>query len=220
MCGGDRQRNSTWYFETVLPAPQRTSTSCRCWGIGIACSDVVARPRWPTLSGMSRNTVIRATSEVEEGVEPSDRLRADGGGDKPAIDKQPGLLSALDELVHPLDAGQPDVAGAAGRRSPPMSWPTSWCVRVTPSQRSWCDACLHQLGYSLQAPSKQKEGTQQPRSRRPVQLPRRDCVRTFTQRRATRHQRAIPRKRSWSASSPTEAPNGTRMARADPDQDP
>jgi hypothetical protein len=30
-----------------------------------------------------------------------------GGGDKPAIDKQPGLLSALDELVHPSTRGNP-----------------------------------------------------------------------------------------------------------------
>ncbi|HXH56838.1 hypothetical protein [Iamia sp.] len=56
-------------------------------------------------SGMSRNTVIKAHGEVEAGVEPSDRQRAPGGGDKAAIDKQPGLLEALDELVHPETPG-------------------------------------------------------------------------------------------------------------------
>ena len=58
-------------------------------------------------SGMSRNTVIKAEAEVVAGIEPSERLRAPGGGDKPLIDKQPGLLEALDELVHPETRGNP-----------------------------------------------------------------------------------------------------------------
>ena len=58
-------------------------------------------------SGMSRNTVIKAEAEVVGGIEPSVRLRAPGGGDKPLIDKQPGLLGALDELVHPETRGNP-----------------------------------------------------------------------------------------------------------------
>ena len=60
-----------------------------------------------TASGMSRNTVIKAEAEVAAGIEPSARLRAPGGGDKPLIDKQPGLLEALDELVHPETRGNP-----------------------------------------------------------------------------------------------------------------
>jgi hypothetical protein len=35
------------------------------------------------------------------------RLRAPGGGDKPLTDKQPGLLEALDDLVHPETRGDP-----------------------------------------------------------------------------------------------------------------
>src|SRR3954466_15310289 len=60
-----------------------------------------------TASGMSRNTVIKAEAEVIAGIEPSVRLRARGGGDKPLVDKQPGLLEALDELVHPETRGNP-----------------------------------------------------------------------------------------------------------------
>ena len=41
------------------------------------------------------------------GIEPSERLRAPGGGDKPLIDNQPGLLEALDELVYPETRGNP-----------------------------------------------------------------------------------------------------------------
>ena len=56
--------------------------------------------------------MIKAVAEVEAGIEPSDRQRAPGGGDKPAIDKQPGLLETLDELVHPDDAWDADVGVA------------------------------------------------------------------------------------------------------------
>ena len=58
-------------------------------------------------SGMSRNTVIKAEIEAREGVEPSDRLRAPGGGYKSLIDTLPGMLEALDELVHPGTRGIP-----------------------------------------------------------------------------------------------------------------
>ena len=46
------------------------------------------------MSGLSRNTVIRAVSEIEEGIEPSDRQRAKGGGlDTRAGRVFPGLPS-------------------------------------------------------------------------------------------------------------------------------
>jgi transposase len=112
-------------------------------------------------SGMGRNTVSKGVREVAEGIAPSDRLRAPGAGDKPAIDKQPGLLEALDELVHP------------GTRGDPMS-PLRWTLRSTyelarelTAQGYRCSAelvrrLLHDMGYSLQAPSKQVEGTGHP----------------------------------------------------------
>ena len=58
-------------------------------------------------SGMSRNTVIKARREVEDGIEPPNACGPPGGGDRPLIDKQPGLLEALDELVHPETRGNP-----------------------------------------------------------------------------------------------------------------
>jgi len=112
-------------------------------------------------SGLSRNTVIKAQAEVEAGIEPSDRLRAPGAGDKPAVDKQPGLLEALDELVHP------------GTRGSPMS-PLRWTLKSTYELARELSAAgfsasaelvrrlLHQMGYSLQAPAKQNEGTSHP----------------------------------------------------------
>lgn len=112
-------------------------------------------------TGMSSSTISKAVREVRAGIAPSDRQRAEGGGDKPAIDKQPGLLEALDELVHPDTRGNP------------MS-PLRWTLKSTyeladtlvgegyKASAELVRRLLHQLGYSLQAPSKQLEGTQHP----------------------------------------------------------
>ncbi len=56
---------------------------------------------------MSRNTVIKAEREVIEGLEPTDRLRAPGGGDKPLTEKQPGLLETLDNWSTPPPGATP-----------------------------------------------------------------------------------------------------------------
>jgi len=58
-------------------------------------------------SKISRKAVIKAQGDVEAGIEPPDRQRALGGGDKPLVDKQSGLLAALDELIHPDTRGNP-----------------------------------------------------------------------------------------------------------------
>lgn len=102
---------------------------------------------------MSRNTVIKAEAEVAAGVEPTSRLRAPGGGDKPLIDKQPGLLETLDELVHPET------------RDNPMSllrWTSKSSTNMAEDLvRQGFDVSLrtalrllHRLGYSLQANAK------------------------------------------------------------------
>jgi hypothetical protein len=112
-------------------------------------------------TGMSSNTVWKAVSDVRVGVEVSDRVRAAGAGHKPAVETQPGLYDALDELVHPETRGTPmsalrwtlkstyqladDLAGRGYRVSAEL-------VR----------RLLHQMGYSLQAPAKQNEGTSHP----------------------------------------------------------
>src|SRR5487761_1764115 len=112
-------------------------------------------------SGMSRNTVIKAEREVTQGVEPSERLRAPGGGDRPLTEKQPGLLDALDKLVHP------------GTRGDPMSllrWTSKSSAKLAEDlvRQGYAVSgrtvlrLLHQLGYSLQANAKVTEGAQHP----------------------------------------------------------
>ncbi len=56
---------------------------------------------------MSRSTVIAGMKEVAGGPSPSGRVRAPGAGPEPRVDTQPGLLEALDELVHPQTRGNP-----------------------------------------------------------------------------------------------------------------
>jgi transposase len=110
-------------------------------------------------SGMSRNTVIKAAAEVALGIEPSDRLRLAGGGDKPLTDKQPGLLEALDELVHPETRGNPMSL---------LRWTSKSSTKLADElERKGFEVSsrtvlrlLHQLGYSLQANAKVTEGRQ------------------------------------------------------------
>jgi transposase len=110
---------------------------------------------------MSTSTLSKAVREVRAGIEPSDRQRKPGGGDRPAIDKQPGLLEALDELVDPETRGSP---------MSPLRWTlkSTYQLAATLSDRGFKVSAelvrrlLKQLGYSLQAPSKQIEGSSHP----------------------------------------------------------
>ena len=112
-------------------------------------------------SGLSRNTVIKAQAEVEAGIEPSARLRAPGAGDKPAIDKQPGLLEALDELVHPT-SGSPACRMLRWTLKSTYELARDLQDRQFKVSAELVRRLLHQMGYSLQAPAKQNEGTAHP----------------------------------------------------------
>ncbi len=148
------------FFSTVMPhlneVQRRVVAGAVAVALGRGGKTAVA-----SASGMSRNTVMKAQGEVEAGVEPSGRLRAPGAGDKPAIEKQPGLLEALDELVHPQTRGTPMSALRWTLKS------TYELARELQAQGFRVSAelvrrLLHQLGYSLQAPAKQNEGAQHP----------------------------------------------------------
>ncbi len=148
------------FFDVVLPhmneVQRRVVAGAAAEMLGRGGKSAVA-----SASGMSRNTVIKAVAEVAAGVEPSDRLRAPGGGDKPLIDKQPGLLEALDELVHPETRGNPMSL---------LRWTAKSSTNLAEdlvrqgfqvSSRTVL-RLLHSLGYSLQANAKVTEGRQHP----------------------------------------------------------
>ncbi len=114
-------------------------------------------------SGMSSRTVSKAAIEVRSGrVGPGDgRVRRVGGGDKPAIEKQPGLLEALDELVDPDSRGTPlsglRWTGKSVRRLARELRERGFVISAESVRK-----LLHKLGYSLQANAKTAEGSQHP----------------------------------------------------------
>jgi len=146
------------FFDVVLPHMNELQRRV----VAGAASEMLGRggkTAVATASGMSRNTVIKAESEVGAGIEPSVRLRAVGGGDKLLIDKQPGLLAALDELVHPATRGNPMSL---------LRWTSKSSTKLAEdlvgqgfdvSSRTVL-RLLHRLGYSLQANAKVTEGRQ------------------------------------------------------------
>lgn len=116
-------------------------------------------------TGMSRLTISAGIREIAaqaaSGAEPERRLRRSGGGRKRLVEKQPGLVEALDALVNPATRGDP---------MSPLMW-TSKSVRhlarelvaqgYTISVDS-VSALLNERGYSLQGTLKTLEGRQHP----------------------------------------------------------
>ena len=112
-------------------------------------------------SGMSSSTVYKSVAEMRAEVESSDRQRAVGGGEKPAIHKQPGLLEALGELVHPSTRGTPMSALHWTLKST-FELPQDLQGQGYRVSAELVRRLLHQMGYSLQASAKQNEGTSHP----------------------------------------------------------
>ena len=148
------------FFEVVLPhmneRQRRVVAGAAAEMFGRGGKTAVA-----TASGMSRNTVIKAESEVAAGIEPMARLRAPGGGDKPLTDRQPDLLEALDELVYPETRGNPMSRLRWTSKSSSKLAEELVTQGYEVSARS-VQRLLHRLGYSLQANAKVTEGRQHP----------------------------------------------------------
>jgi transposase len=117
-------------------------------------------------TSLSRTTIYVGISELKsEGVDVKSRLpgriRRAGGGRKKLKEKDPSLLNDLDELLEPVTRGDPET---------PLRWTCKSTTKLAEeltarghpvSQRTVCDL-LDQLGYSLQANRKTKEGSSHP----------------------------------------------------------
>ena len=146
------------FFEVVLPHMNEVQRRV----VAGAAAEMFGRggKSWVAdASGMSRNTVIKAAAEVAAGIVPSERLRAEGGGDKPLIDKQPGLLESLDGLVHPDTRGSPMSLLRWTSKSSTTLADDLAKRGFTVSSRTVL-RLLHYLGFSLQANAKVIEGSQ------------------------------------------------------------
>jgi hypothetical protein len=117
--------------------------------------------RMARISGLSRPTVYAGVRELDAPPDPRGRVRGPGGGPRRLVERQPGLLSALDELVDPDTRGDPES-------------PLRWTCKST---RQLADALgtqgfqvsddtvgrlLKQQGYTLQRTHKTLEGAQHP----------------------------------------------------------
>ena len=64
-----------------------------------------------TATGVARSTIGRGLAELRGGRDDlGRRVRRPGGGRKPAVETQPGLLEALSELVQSAIRGDPGAA--------------------------------------------------------------------------------------------------------------
>jgi hypothetical protein len=115
-------------------------------------------------TGSSRTTVTKAVGELSQPgdvVLPAGRVRRPGAGRKPVTETDPGLVTALEELVDPATRGDPES---------PLRW-TSKSTRTLAGELSarrgpvsaWTVArLLRAAGYRLQAAVKTREGRQHP----------------------------------------------------------
>jgi transposase len=117
--------------------------------------------RMARISGLSRPTVYSGVRELDERPDPGGRVRRAGGGPKRLVERQPGLLAALEALVDPDTRGDPES-------------PLRWTCKST---RELADALgaqgfqvsddtvgrlLKQQRYTLQRTRKTEEGAQHP----------------------------------------------------------
>jgi Rhodopirellula transposase DDE domain len=112
-------------------------------------------------TGLSPTTLNHGLREVESGLMPMDRIRRPGGGRKSAQTLDPGLQGALEKLVEPVTRGDPisslrwtckstrNLAGELGRQGYRAS-------------HTLVAQLLRDMGYSLQANRKNREGATHP----------------------------------------------------------
>ena len=116
--------------------------------------------------GMAPSTIGKGVRELRAQEEQTPerarrRVRRPGGGRKKKVEQDPRLLSDLESLVEPATRGDPES---------PLRWTLKSLRRLSQelgvmdhsASRNVVSRMLHSLGYSLQANSKQREGSQHP----------------------------------------------------------
>src|SRR6516162_10571689 len=113
-------------------------------------------------TGIARSTIGRGLADLRAGAEQlGDRVRRAGGGGKPAIETQPGLLEALNELVQSSIRGDPAAALLWVSKSQ-RRLSAALAERGFTASQTLVGRLLRRLGFSLQANSKTREGSQHP----------------------------------------------------------
>jgi hypothetical protein len=116
------------------------------------------------ITGIARSTIGRGLAELRGEAEPDagpDRVRRKGGGRRPLVVTDPTLLSDLKDLVEPSTRGDPTA---------PLLWTARSLRNLATGLRELGHRIGHNvvadllrdLGYSLQANRKTREGTDHP----------------------------------------------------------
>jgi len=113
-------------------------------------------------TGVSRPTIYAGLREIDGSEKlATSRMRQAGGGRKKLTETAPDLLEALESLVEPDSRGDPES---------PLRWTCKSTYQLAEELQNQGHAISHpqvgkllaQLGYSLQANKKSKEGTSHP----------------------------------------------------------
>src|SRR4030095_9650347 len=115
------------------------------------------------VTGISRRAIhagLRELNSLQCSWSPQ-RIRSTGGGPKPLVVRQPDLPDALEALVEPTARGDPESS---------LRWTCKGVRRLATElqeqgfqiERQKVADLLHELGYSLQANRKTREGSQHP----------------------------------------------------------
>src|ERR1700722_6507238 len=84
-------------------------------------------------TGIARSTIGRGLADLRSGaVRCGERVRRRGGGQKPAIETQPGILEALNELAEPSIASSARRCLTASTTFPPMPDSSMSASALTP----------------------------------------------------------------------------------------
>src|SRR6266436_1527086 len=113
-------------------------------------------------TGLARQVISAGIKELQEGQRAGEgRIRRIGGGRKSTVSKDPRMREDLERLVEPVTRGDPES---------PLRW-TSKSVRKLAKElqhlghqvsHELVSELLHELGYSLQALRKTREGGEHP----------------------------------------------------------
>jgi len=110
-------------------------------------------------TGVARSTIGRGLAELRSDKAcPSPRIRRPGGGRKPKIETEPGLLEALAELVQSAIRGDPEAALLWVSKSQ-LHLAAALAERGFTASQKLVGRRLRRLGFSLQANRKTREGT-------------------------------------------------------------
>ena len=114
------------------------------------------------VTGVARSTIGRGLAELRSGGSASSRrIRRPGGGRRPKVETEPGLMEALAELVQSAIRGDPEAALLWVSKSQ-RHLARALAERGFTASQKLVGRLLRGLGFSLQANRKTREGASHP----------------------------------------------------------